>query len=101
VLAPVRFVPVIVTEVPPAVGPLAGLTAVTNGAAGSVSGVKIPASESGVRASGPAIGVTCVAAAGLAMVSERTIAKRASRTRTNALRVALLARSEDGVEMRV
>ena len=32
VLAPVRFVPVIVTEVPPAAGPLVGSTFVTVGA---------------------------------------------------------------------
>ena len=32
-VAPVRFVPVIVTLVPPAVGPALGLTAVTVGAA--------------------------------------------------------------------
>ena len=33
-VAPVKFVPVMVTDVPPAVGPLAGLSPVTVGGAG-------------------------------------------------------------------
>ena len=40
-VAPVKFVPLIVTLVPPAAGPLLGLTAVTVGVDGLVPGVKV------------------------------------------------------------